>query len=93
VPNGKLGDGWLSDLRIHDVAPFEDEELDDALRKIVALGGEHDAERLIEAATSWTHEPYYQVLLRPETKDELRPQLLALLESPRRDRTARGWET
>lgn len=93
MPNGKLGDGWLSDLRIHDVAPFDDQELDDALRTIVALGGEDDAESLIEAATSWTHEPYYQVLRRPETKDELRPQLLALLDSLRKERAERGWET
>jgi hypothetical protein len=40
MPNGKLGDGWLSDIRIHGVAPFKDEELDGILKEIVSLGGE-----------------------------------------------------
>ena len=93
MPNGKLGDGWLSDLRTHDVAPFDDQQLDDVLRKIISLGGAEDAERLITAATSWTHEPYQEVLRRPETKDELGPQLHRLLESLQKDRADRGWET
>lgn len=92
MPNGKLGDGWLSDLRIHDVAPFQDDDLDAVLREVIALGGETDAQALIDPVLARTREAYFQVLQRPEIHNELRPQLSQLLTNLREDRAQRGWE-
>ena len=93
MPNGKLGDGWLSDLRIHDVAPFQDDKLDAVLRELITLGGETEAEAVIDPLLNRTREPYYQVLRRPEVHAELRPQLEQVLKTIRNNRAERGWET
>ena len=91
MPNGKLGDGWLSDLRIHDVAPFDDEHLDAVIREIVALGAHEEAELIIDPHIRGTG-IYWNTLKDPEIRERLRPELEALLERIRKDRQERGWQ-